>query len=314
MTAENLNLLSLSVKIAPENKMAFADWQTELHHVIAEAPGFVSLEILSPEQIGGLWKVVQHFCDEAALTQWKESAQGKQLMASLQKLAVNHAVEESLLAESSVRNGITEVFITNVSKGKEEIYKEWIAKVHQIEVQFPGFKGVYVQSPSQSSGQNWLTFLQFDSRQNLDLWLASPERKNLLMESEPLISSLESHRVISPYSNWFSGIDKGGEQPSVWKQTMVVLLVLFPIVMLQFKFLVLLTKGWDISLATFLGNAISVALISWPLMPIAIKCLRWWLLPKGPNSQAITLLGTLFMFFLYALEVAYFWSFVKPVS
>ncbi len=308
--SDKLNLLSLSVKIPSKNKAAFTKWQTDLHHQIAGTPGFVSLEILSPVLLEDSWKIVQRFDDNPSIDLWKAAAGRKELMDRLKQIALDHEIEESLVSESNAKNGVTEVFITNVSEENEKNYREWIAKIHQIEVQFPGFRGVYVQSPSPGEGHNWITLLQFDTPQHLDHWLTSSERKTLLLESKSLISSLEKHRVISPYGNWFSSLDRAGQLPPKWKQTMVILLVLFPIVMMQFKFVMHLMKGWDISLATFVANAMSVTLISWPFMPIAINFLKWWLLPKGPNPQTINMIGVLFLFILYALEVTIFWSFV----
>ncbi len=305
-----INLLSLRARIQQNLKSDFVTWQTDLHKEMASFPGFVSLEILSPSQQEAFWKFVLRFYDANALIKWKNSEKWAQLRARLEHLAIDHDIIEELSAESNTQNGVTEVFITQVPANKSEIYREWTAKIHQIEVQFEGFKGVYVQSPSQEAGGNWITLLQFDTPEHLDRWLSSPQRKQLLEESTPLIGNLESHRVISPYANWFSGISKNHQLPAAWKQTMVILLVLFPIVMLQFKFLLKLTSGWDIALGTFFCNAMSVTLISWPLMPIAIRLLRWWLLPQELYRDIINVIGIVLMLLLYAAEIWIFWSFV----
>jgi antibiotic biosynthesis monooxygenase (ABM) superfamily enzyme len=87
---------------------------------------------------------------------------------------------------------------------------------------------------------------------------------------------------------------------------MVVLLVLFPIVMLEMRFL----NPWLASLhpspATFIGNALSVALLTFPLMPIALWALDPWL-ALSPGQKQKNFFGYLFMAFLYILEVAFFW-------
>src|SRR5262249_32985415 len=148
------------------------------------------------------------------------------------------------------------------------------------------FRGVYVKSPTPGQGENWITLLRFDSQEHLDRWLTSKERKEVLKEARPLITSLESHRVISPFAGWFASTATDGRIPPVWKQTCLVLLVLFPIVMLELKFLLPLTKNLNLSVGTFIGNAISVTLVSWPMMPIAIYFLRWWL---SPSDESVSL-------------------------
>lgn len=311
--AEKLDFLILRVKIIPAKIDSFINWQTDLHREIAGAVGFDSLEILSPVNSSDSWKIVMHFSDEECAHFWKDSPQCEQLMARLSHLTDEKEMAIECMGHSNSRNGVTEVFITNVPVDKEEVYREWIAKIHRVEAQFPGFCGVYVQPPTKKVGGNWITLLKFDTQENLDHWLLSKERKDLLDESLPMIGSLETHRVISLFGSWFSnpqGSHATGEPP-LWKQTMVILLLLYPIVMLEFQFLSPLTKDWHFALATFLGNALSVSLLSWPLLPMGVRFLRWWLFPEGKKSQVITILGTFLMIALYAAEVTLFWAWLK---
>ena len=312
---EQIMIVTTKIRVQPDLKNAFVDWQAKLNGIIASFPGFVSWEILSPTDASECaWVMVERFAKPSTFANWRQSADRKLLMEELKKLLSNHTSNDIQESESSIsqlsRGGVTEVFVTQVAPEKEKAYRDWIAKIHQVEAKFPGFRGTYVQSPCQGQGRNWITFLQFDTPENLDRWLSSPERQAVLEESLPLITSLESHRVISPYSGWFRSIAKEGEIPSVWKQTMIVLLVLFPIVMFELKFLSLWTSHLNSSLGTFIGNAISVILISWPMMPIAIWFLGWWLTPKRSKAVQATLWGTGLMILLYLLEIAIFWKFL----
>ena len=84
---------------------------------------------------------------------------------------------------------------------------------------------------------------------------------------------------------------------------MVVLLMLFPIVVLELRFLAPLTQWLDPVIGTFLGNAISVGLLAWPVMPLANRTLDWWLRPALPQARWITPLGTAFLLGLYVVEI-----------
>lgn len=96
--------------------------------------------------------------------------------------------------------------------------------------------------------------------------------------------------------------------PPLWKQGMLILLVLFPIVMLEFIFLVPKIEFLNPSLAMFIGNVISVGLVTWPLMPLAIWGMEWWLNPwKSKHPHRITFGGCCLLVVLYALEVWIFW-------
>lgn len=311
---ENGTILTSKVLIHPECVDDFVDWQAKLNAAIAEQQGFVSLEILSPsmpEQ--SEWLLVERFYSPVHLTCWQESSSRQNLMKQLEhylKGDPKTSKQEITSNPNHLTGGVTEVFVTKVNPENEKAYREWMGKIHQMEAKFPGFKGVYMQSPTQSWGINWITLLQFDTPENLDFWLNSPERKQILAEAETLISLLESHRVISPYGGWFASIAKGKMLPAVWKQTMIVLLVLFPIVMFEFKYLNPLTRGLNLSLATFIGNALSVLLILWPMTPIAIFFLRWWLTPKNTRNITNSVVGALVVLFLYLIEIIIFWNFI----
>jgi antibiotic biosynthesis monooxygenase (ABM) superfamily enzyme len=300
-------ILTNKMAIKSEARENFANWQSKFHSAIAKQRGFVSLELLSPTPPQqSEWMIIQRFSTPKDTSAWHRSLVRQELMEELSYYAVRE-IRETFSSLSDISGGVTEVFITQINPENEKIYCDWIAKVHQIEAKFLGFRGVYVQSPAQSGGVNWITLLQFDTPENLDRWLNSAERKQLLEEAKTLISSLESHRMVSPYAGWFSSIAKEGRPLPIWKQTMVVLLVLFPIVMLELKYLSPITAGMNSAVATFIGNTISVALISWPMMPIAIFFLRWWLVPKQEKRLQAALLGTAAVILLYLLEIAIFW-------
>lgn len=302
------NVLTQRVQLRADAKEGFADWQALINAKLTAFPGFVSLEFMNLSNSSFEWLIVQRFSNPDELTNWLMSNDFIDLKKKLSKEFAQGEIKEELSSTSESRDYVTEVFVTEVSPSKEKDFRNWIAKIHQAEAQFPGFKGVYVQAPTKVGGKNWLTLLQFDTQANLDQWLNSPNRNEILKESKSLISSLETHRIISPFAGWFKSFEEiSGEAPQVWKQSMIVLLVLFPIVMLEMKYLNPLTHGINLSLAVFIGNAISVSLVSWPLVPIVIYCMRWWLAPKEDIYQRNTVIGTGVIILLYIIEVLAFW-------
>lgn len=302
-------IVTIKARIKREAKIPFVDWQARLNASIAGFPGFVSLEILSPSENSNEWSIIQRFDDPESIIAWRHSPEYMKLMSQLQQFLTGEldALHEIEAGAADFKGGVTEVFVTEVSPDKETAYREWIARIHKVEATFPGFRGAYVQSPMRGS-KNWITMLQFDTPENLDKWLKSSERLKVLAEAKSLITSLESHRVISPYAGWFASVSKGGKAPPAWKQGMIVLLVLFPVVMLEMKYLSPWTSRLNSSLGTFISNSISVALTTWPLIPLAIRYLKWWLSPSEENQTRATILGTAVVLGLYALEVALLWK------
>ena len=121
------------------------------------------------------------------------------------------------------------------------------------------------------------------------------------------IASWRSHRLPSPFAAWFPS-DPDRPAPPLWKQGMLVLLVLYPIVMLELRFLNPLLAPLMPAPATFIGNAISVALVTWPLMPVTVFCLGWWLQPAPQRRLRTTLFGLALIALLYAAEVLVLWK------
>lgn len=302
-------LMTLRITLLPEASSAFVDWQSKFNSEIASFPGFVSLEILSPFKNQKDWLVIQRFTNKDEASSWRNSTKRKHLIGELKNITLKKGIEETTTDEEHFHEGVTEVIVTEVAPENERNYREWTARMHHAEAKFPGFRGVYVQAPH-GHGKAWITLLQFDNVQNLDNWLNSSARKKILEEAAPLVSSIETHRVISPYAGWFSSLAKEGQLPPVWKQTMIVLLVLFPIVMLEIKYLNPFTQFLGPSLSTFIANAISVTLLSFPLVPIAIWFLGWWLTPNYKKPLLKTILGTFFILGLYLFEIILFWNFL----
>lgn len=301
-------VITLRVQPRAESMQTFLDWQMKFNATIIAFPGFVSLEFLAPTPSQNSWSIIQRFSSALLAEQWLKSLERQDLMQQLKALAVNNSVHEGIGEDSSQQHSVTEVFITHVAPAQEEAFRLWTAKMHRLEADFPGFRAVYLQPPPErSTDGRWITLLQFDSIENLERWLQSSERAQLLQESAAFVSSLQSNRLISPYSGWFASIAREGAVPSTWKQTMTVLLMLFPIVMLEMKYLSPLLKGYNASFGTFISNAISVSLLAFPCLPMANRCLGWWLLPTGSKRVQKTILGTLLIFLLYAAQVAFFW-------
>ncbi len=111
--------------------------------------------------------------------------------------------------------------------------------------------------------------------------------------------------MASAFAGWFPAADDRPAPPA-WKQTCLVLLALFPVVMLEMRFLSPLLVGLPGAAATFIGNAISVSLVSWPLIKIAAFCLNWWLQPTPQRRWLREAQGAVALACLYLIELAAF--------
>jgi hypothetical protein len=61
------------------------------------------------------------------------------------------------------------------------------------------------------------------------------------------------------------------------------------------------------SLATFIGNSISVAITSFFTMPWFVRWFGWWLFPEKGSEKRLTAKGLAILGLLYAVEIIALW-------
>jgi antibiotic biosynthesis monooxygenase (ABM) superfamily enzyme len=115
----------------------------------------------------------------------------------------------------------------------------------------------------------------FDTREHLDRWLASDERRTILEQMDPLLEGDRTMNVLGGFAGWFS--PSGLQGAKQWKQAAVVLLALFPVVLVLTLIRQWLVPDLPLVLAVLVSNVISVAILAWALMPFLTSRLDGWL-------------------------------------
>ena len=202
---------------------------------------------------------------------------------------------------------VTEVITTDVKEGKVDEFRAWADRVQQAQTQFPGYKGSFVQPPGPGE-RTWTTLMRFQTADQLEAWLNSPQRAALLQEEQGLVEREMLHRIDNSFPGWIPNDPATGKPPSMWKTACLVLLTLFPVVMIELKFLTPFLLGNHVppALATFIGNAVSVALTTWPLMPLAIRAFKPWIFP-GEQPSSARIVAPISLVACYAIELAATW-------
>jgi len=300
--------LITKVKMRPEAVAIaeFSSWHSRMMTAAAGIDGFVSAELNAPSPGSSLWTLSQHFRGVQAVEAWRSSARYRELIEEARAFIDKDdpgALSEELVPGESVDGVVTEVVTTHVKPGMDNEYQRWAEKIHRAEAAFPGYRGGLLQPPVSDRQHYWTTLVRFATSEQLDAWLDSDVRRDLLREHGQLVQSLEHHRLASTFSGWFPSDPASGNSPPAWKQSMLVLLMLFPIVALQIRFLRPHLSAFNPAEATFTGNIVSVALLAWPLMPIAVRLMRWWILPAADRARLIDGAGVALMAALYAIEV-----------
>jgi len=142
-----------------------------------------------------------------------------------------------------------------------------------------------------------------------------PLALRLAREGERL-ADFDLHRISPPYGSWFSSLEPAeqGSAPPDWKSALSVLVGLYPTVVL---ITIGLDKAWPgagLWLSLLVGSALSVATLTWVVMPITTRLLRFWLAPSpledGPRRDALGA-GVSIAFLTFA--AALFWLFTTQI-
>src|SRR5918995_6479533 len=283
-----------TVQVRQGEEGAFAGWLTELNKTIVTFPGYVSAVVIPPAPPAQSdWVMVQRFQTLEQLGAWLDSDERRSLLDKSASLLVGEGttnVIEGTSSERSPQDMVTEIITVSVKPGMEEAYQAWEERIQKVEAQFPGYQGLQLQTPIPGLQDHWVSMLRFDTAEHLNAWLESDAPRVALEEIEPFIERREQ-QVASAFSGWFTFADAPGQVPPSWKQGMIVLLVLFPVVMLEIPYLNPLLSSLNLAVANFISNALSVAVLTFGLTSLANRAFKWWLLLGLNDSPKVEAAG-----------------------
>jgi antibiotic biosynthesis monooxygenase (ABM) superfamily enzyme len=294
---------------------AFAAWQQAISATVAECPGFLEQTIMPPSPPAQAdWVILQRFSNDDAAIGWLRSDRRRELLTEAQHLLVGpddvHLVRDT--GSGALPAPVSVVISTRVKPGHETEFRRWEQKIAAAQAKSAGFQGYRFEPPVPGVQDDWLSILRFDTEQNLRAWLESPDRLRLLKEADAFTEEVHLRVVRTGFEQWFATGTAAQGAPAAWKQNMIVLLLLYPVVFL-FGALVqtpLLMDRMSLPfwLALFIGNIASVLLLNW-LVPWTSRGFGWWLSPRAGGVRMIDIAGTAIIIGLYAAWLGIFWRF-----
>lgn len=298
-------------KVRPGREDAFAAWQGRHNTDVSKFPGYISRDIMPPTKPGdNEWTILLNFENSDLLLKWQKSEERARLIADVLPLVEGGNLGEMMPEDNSASQpdtNVTQVILSKIKPGMEDAYREWSMRIQQAQAQYPGYRGTYIQPPSSGEGGNWTTLLRYDTSAHLDDWLAAPERAALLRESKAFIENEELMRLRTSFPGWVPISPVTGKGPPDWKTAILVMLGLYPIVVLEMRFLSPYLTSLNPALATFIGNVGSVAATSFITMPLFVRWFGWWLFPNQNSSKSREPIGAGLFILLFAIEIGLLW-------
>jgi antibiotic biosynthesis monooxygenase (ABM) superfamily enzyme len=300
-------------RVRPESEKAFAEWQDGISRAIAGVPGFLHQTVLPPSPPAQVdWVILQRFADIDSATAWLRSAERHERVAGVRPMLIGqddvHLVRDG---ESRAQPAPVSVVIsTRIKPGCEAAYRAWELRIAAAQTKASGFQGYRFEPPIKGIQDDWLSVLRFDSEANLEKWLASPERLQLLEEAKPFTEEFHARVARTGFEQWFQTTASKSEPLPAWKQNLIVLLVLYPVVFLFGAFVqtpVLSNwMGLPFAIALFVGNVVSIIILNY-LVPWTSTRFSWWIEPSGPHRMKIDIVGTALVSAICLALVIGFW-------
>jgi uncharacterized protein len=309
-TANSVTVIT-QTRVLPNRNDDFAEWQRRTSDVVAGFPGFIDHQVIPPNPPTQVdWVILQKFASAEAAQAWLRSPERLRLIEAALPMLIGHDDVHIIEGDEAAQpaEAVSAVISMDIKPGQEEAYRLWNQHIAAAETQYPGFQGHRLNPPVPGVQNDWVTILTFDTEAHLDAWLNAPERQKLLNEATTFTEGVHIRKVRSGFDQWFR-VAGGAAQPPVWKQNMLTLLGLYPVVFL-FGFLVqtpilMERAGLPFWAALFCANVAGVTLLTW-VVPWISGRFHWWLQPAGSETQKRNLQGVIALVVLYGLLLLIF--------
>ena len=294
----------VNCRVVPGRVAEFLTWQNQMNQVVSTFDGFVSTNVVKPaDPINDDFVIIYQFDSAHQLKLWMDSDQRAAMLEKIEPATVGDGATSIVLGGSQSEvapEPVTAVITVRVRPGADQQYREWQHRMAELMAEQDGHMGTNVQEPIAGLQDDWVIMTKFDTEENLSAWLNSRIRARMLSEAEPLVETSNVRRARTSFDGWFP-FTYGQRPPRNWQQSALVLLTLFPLVCLEIAFLNPILSWLPLSPATFIGNAVSVAVTGFLLIPLAAAAVRRWLIPNASKTRLWT--GGLIVLAGYAISI-----------
>jgi len=286
---DNAATVIIGQRVRPGCEQEFIKWQHELNDVASHYPGFIGAEVTTPTAVQPDWVVVYRFDSTANVAAWINSAARQDRLAAGQQYFDGPPTQQVLGGAAKPTDELVTVVVTHrVNPEDVDEFLAWQRRLEAAESNFHGYRGTELFRPIEGVQDKWTAMYRFDTAADLDAWLTSGERKQLLAEGKRF-DDFDLRTVDSSFGNWFAFGEKGTETkpPSDLKTSIAVWVGLYPtVVLLTLAQFPLRLPLW---LGMLVGNLLSSLSMTYVTMPYYVnRLLKNWLQPPVNAPAART--------------------------
>lgn len=182
---------------------------------------------------------------------------------------------------NDINEQVTAVISHQIKPGREQGYEEWLKGIAADAKRFEGHCGVSIIRPRDGVCPEYVAILKFDRYTHLKQWIESDVRQQWLDRLEPLIAKPEEVQTLTGLETWFtlSGQSRKSPPPR-YKMALVTWLGVFVTVGVLSRFLPLILSAIPPLLSQVISSGLTVALLTYLVMPQLTRLFSKWLYPK----------------------------------
>lgn len=189
-------------------------------------------------------------------------------------------LEPGVVGTDAEAHQVTAIISHLVRTGREQGYEEWLHGIAMAAYRFQGHLGVSVIRPGDHAHPEYVAIVKFNHYDNLKAWLESSVRQEWLARLQPLIEKPETIQTLTGLETWFTLPNKPMKVPPPrYKMAIMTWLGVFCTISLLNRLLVPLLAGLPALLSSLLITGLTVALLTYVIMPRLTQLFRKWLYP-----------------------------------
>lgn len=175
---------------------------------------------------------------------------------------------------------VTVSIARKVKPGAEKQYEDWLHRISDVAMKFPGHQGVHILKPSTKTGGEYVLIVGFNSYAHQKAWEESLQRQQFLdeLEEKGLIEGCTKIKKVSGLEFWFTLPEiPASASPNRHKMALILIVVVFSLLVS----INLVFGQWLNLLPFILKLAVMVTgqvlLMTYFVMPAITRLLKNWL-------------------------------------
>ena len=194
------------------------------------------------------------------------------------------------------------VIVQRVPATAVDWFVKWQRGITHAAEGFPGYQATDFYPPTVRQQHEWVIVIHFDNPEALQRWLDSPVRSEWTAKLPGELKRFGLKTLPGGFGPWFASLVQGAEGgvPPSWKMVLTVLLGLYPTVMMLTLFVGPYTAPLGPAVSMLIGNALSVSILQWAVMPVLNPVLGPWLRARGDRGRLVSAVGLVLVSLLLA--------------